>query len=179
MATDGGARAPQPRPFEIRRTTGDDWPLVRAFRIENAADDPVSYGATLEQTLAMTPQDWRTRARRGQQEDAIALVAIERGSGRWVGMMSVQPRDEDGPDLVLTGVYVTREFRGKKYGVADALLMEIVAWAIVRSDRLRLYVHEDAAPARGFYRRHRFVATGRLRPHPFAEGQQLELARSL
>lgn len=179
MVIDSGSRAPEPRAFEIRRTTEDDWPLVRAFRIENAADDSISYGATLEQTLAMTPKDWRTRARRGQQEDATALTAIERASGRWVGMMSAQACDDDGAEPVLTGVYVTREFRGKSYGVADALLREIVAWATLHSDHLRLYVHQDAEPARRFYSRHGFVETGRVRHHPFAQGQQLELTRAL
>lgn len=94
-------------------------------------------------------------------------------------MMSVQARDDDGSEPVLTGVYVTREFRGKPHGVADALFMEIIEWATRRSDHLRLYVHQDAEPARRFYSRHGFVETGRVRPHPFARGQQLELTRAL
>lgn len=165
--------------FTIRATREDDWPLVRAFRIENATDNPISYGATLQTTLTMTEDDWRLRARRGEQGDATALVAIETSTQRWVGMMSAQANDDDGPDPVLTGVYVTPEFRGKSHGTADSLLSRILLWAAPRSSQIRLYVHEDAAPARRFYARHRFVETGRTRPHPYAPGAQLELTRPL
>ncbi len=168
-----------PSPFAIRTTREDDWPLVRALRVENATDDPISYGATLETTLAMTEDDWRLRARRGQQADATALAAIEIASGSWIGMMSAQLGDDDGPDPVLTGVYVTPRFRGRSHGVADALLDRVVDWATPRADRLRLYVHMDAEPARRFYARHAFAPTGRTAPHPYAPGLLLELARPL
>jgi len=165
--------------FTIRTTCEDDWPLVRAFRVENATDNPISYGATLQTTLSMTEEDWRLRARRGQQDDATALVAIEGSTQRWVGMMSAQANDDDGADPVLTGVYVTPDFRGRTHGVADTLLARILLWAKPRSSQIRLYVHEGAEPARRFYARHRFVATGRTRSHPYATGAQLELARPL
>jgi ribosomal protein S18 acetylase RimI-like enzyme len=165
--------------FTIRATREEDWPLVRALRIENATDNPISYGATLETTLSMTENDWRLRARRGQQEHTIALAAVEASTQRWIGMMQAQEGDDDGSHAVLTGVYVTPDFRGRPHGVADALLARILNWASPRSPRLRLYVHEDAAPARRFYSRHRFAPTGRARPHPYAAGLQLEMARPL
>ena len=171
--------AQEAKGFAVRKTHEDDWPLVRAFRIENATDNPISYGATLQTTLAMTEDDWRVRARRGQENNATALVAIDVASERWIGMMSAQDGDEDGTEPVLTGVYVTPDYRGRQHGVADALLGHIVAWAGLRAAHLRLYVHEDATPARRFYTRHGFTATGRVRPHPFASGQQLELIRRL
>ncbi|QWS32307.1 GNAT family N-acetyltransferase [Curtobacterium aetherium] len=166
--------------FSIHRTTEDDWPLVRELRIENATDNPISYGATLETTLAMTEDDWRLRARRGQAVDATSLAAVDDTSGRWIGMMSAQSGDTDGTDPVLTGVFVSLAFRGRAHGVADALLGGIVDWADRRgATRLRLYVHEHGTPARRFYARHGFVPTGRTRPVGFTEGTTLEMARPL
>lgn len=171
-------RVPDPS-IAIRTTSEADWPRVRELRIENATDNPISYGATLETTKAMTEDDWRLRARRGEADDATCLVAWNTVTGRWVGMMSAQLGDEDGPDPVLTGVYVTPEFRGRKHGVSDALLDAIIGWATGRGARLRLYVYEHAVPARKFYNRHGFIATGRTRPLTFVDGQTLEMARVL
>lgn len=163
----------------IRTTTEADWPRVRQLRIENATDNPISYGATLETTLAMTEDDWRLRARRGEADDATSLVAWDTVTGRWVGMMSAQLGDQDGADPVLTGVYVTPDLRGRQHGVADGLLDGIVGWACARGARLRLYVDEHAVPARKFYDRNGFALTGRTRPLTFTEGQTLEMARPL
>lgn len=166
--------------FSVRRTVEDDWPLVRGLRIENAADNPISYGATLETTLAMTEDDWRLRARRGQAEDATSLAAVETDTGRWIGMMSAQSHDDDGHDPVLTGVFVSPDRRGRETGVADAMLDGILRWAHGRgATRLRLYVDEHAEPARRFYTRHGFVPTGRTRPIGFTAGDTLELVRVL
>jgi GNAT superfamily N-acetyltransferase len=166
--------------FTVRPTTEDDWPLVRDLRVENATDNPISYGATLETTLAMTEDDWRLRARRGQATDATSLAAVETDSGRWIGMMSAQSHDDDGPDPVLTGVFVSPGHRGRENGVADALLDGILRWALERgATRLRLYVYEHAEPARRFYARHGFVSTGRTRPVGFTAGDTLEFARPL
>jgi GNAT superfamily N-acetyltransferase len=165
--------------FTVRRTTEEDWPLVRELRIENATDNPISYGATLETTLGMTEDDWRLRARRGEGVDTTSLAAIDALSGRWVGMMSAQVGDEDGGDPVLTGVFVSPAFRGRAVGVADALLGGIVDWARQRADRLRLYVYEHAVPAQRFYARHGFVPTGRTRPVGFTTGDTLELVLDL
>ena len=55
--------------FFIRTTTEDDWERVRGLRVENATDNPISYGATLEYTLQMTESDWRLRAKRGDGTD--------------------------------------------------------------------------------------------------------------
>lgn len=163
----------------IRTTTEEDWQRVREFRIENATDNPISYGATLETTLAMTEEDWRVRARRGEADNATCLVAWDTATGNWVGMMSAQLGDEGGPDPLLTGVYVTPTFRGRMHGVADALMETILVWADGQGPFLRLYVYEHAIPARKFYDRHGFTTTGRKRPLTFAEGHTLEMARTL
>lgn len=166
--------------YHVRTTQEKDHELLRTFRIKNATEHPISYGATLETTLAMTEGDWRLRARRGEQDDATSCVAIESGSGQWVGMMAAQSHDDDGTDPVLTGVYLVPEHRGKATGVADLLLANVLDWVAARkATRLRLYVYEDSVPARRFYERHGFWPTGRSRPHAFASGSVLELARPM
>lgn len=150
--------------FLIRTTTEDGWEQVRELRIENATDNPISYGATLEYTLHMPESDWRLRAKRGDGPGSTSMAAIERASGRWVGMMSAQHGDVDGADPVLTGVYVSPDFRGPRHGIADALLEHIVDWAARRGSTLQLYVYEHAMPAMRFYSRHGFHPTGRYRP---------------
>ncbi|WP_300681756.1 GNAT family N-acetyltransferase [Nocardioides sp.] len=150
--------------FEIRSTTEDDWPALAAFRVENATEHPISYGATVETVLEFTEDDWRMRAARGDREDAACLVALQTGTERWLGMMQCQLGDEHGTTPVLTGVYVTKSFRGKRYGVADRLLEQIVAWAGAHGPELRLWVFEGSEPALRFYRRHGFAPTGRTQP---------------
>lgn len=153
-------------PFSTRTTTEDDWERVRTMRIENATDNPISYGATLPFTLGMTEDDWRLRARRGQAHDATSIAAIDDATGRWIGMMSAQQGDADGTDPVLTGVFVAPDSRGRDNGVTDALLDHVLRWAAGRGATLRLWVHEDAVPARRFYARRGFAPTGRSRAVP-------------
>ncbi|QQD75719.1 GNAT family N-acetyltransferase [Curtobacterium sp. YC1] len=151
-----------PGSFSIRTTTERDWERVRELRVENATDNPVSYGATLGHTLLMTEDDWRLRARRGEASDATSVAAID-ADGRWIGMMSGQVGDDHGAEPVLTGVYVTPAFRGRAHGVADALLDHVIGWAAGHGDRLRLEVYVRAVPARRFYARRGFRASGRTR----------------
>lgn len=173
------AEMPSPAAFIVRRTTELDWREVRALRVENATDNPISYGATLETTLSMVEADWRMRARRGEQLDAICVAAIEHTTGRWVGMMSGQIGDNDGPEPVLTGVFVAPDWRGGARGVAAELLRQVEVWAALHGSALRLFVDESAVPARRFYDRNHFTLTGRARPIGFADGNTVEMIKPL
>jgi GNAT superfamily N-acetyltransferase len=148
--------------------------------MENAAEHPISYGATLETTLGLDEEAWRMRARRGDQDDAASFVAIDTGSGRWVGMMACQLGDEDGSEPVLTGVYVTATFRGRGLGVADALLDRVEEWAAAQSPLIRLWVYEKSDQAQRFYLRREFHFTGKDRPMDLLHGERLlEMERAL
>jgi GNAT superfamily N-acetyltransferase len=165
------------RTLDVRSTTESDWPELRAFRLENASEHPISYGATLETTLTFDEEAWRMRARRGDQEDTASYVVLHRETGRWVGMMACQLGDDDGPEPVLTGVYVTPSFRGARFGIADTLLERIRSWAAPQSALLRLWVYDGSEPARRFYRRHGFADTGRSRATDLPpDGRLLEMA---
>ncbi len=172
--------------FTLRTTREVDWPEVRSFRIENATDNPVSWTATVEETLLIPDEGWKMRARRGEQSHTTSLVATEDETGRWLGMMCAQLGDAHGPEPVLTGVYVTPDARGRENGVTDALFAAVLGWAATRGTTLRLWVAERAAPARKYYTRNGFVATGRTqelrvlgrRSLP-EDGGLVEMSRSL
>lgn len=151
--------------FLIRRTSELDWPSVREIRLENAEENPVSYGADLRTTMAMTEADWRIRARRGSSSDTTSVVAVT-DDGRWLGIMGAQLRADGVPEALLTGVFVRAVVRGRTRGVADALLGEVLAWAALHARSIRLWVDRApaGAPARRFYARHGFQPTGRRRP---------------
>jgi len=126
------------------------------------------------------------RARRGEAMDATSIVAIQNSTGRWLGMMNAQSGDEHGTDPVLTGVYVTPDARGRKHGVADALLETVLLWSAAHGDALRLHVYEHAEPARRVYSRNGFLPTGRTQPMQVlgrepepTDGIVLELRRAL
>jgi ribosomal protein S18 acetylase RimI-like enzyme len=97
-------------------------------------------------------------------------------------MMACQLGDDLGREPVLTGVYTSEQFRGRSYGIANALLELIETWATEHGDSLRLFVHEDSEPARRFYRRHGFVETGRTRVPKISArdgAKSVEMAKSL
>ncbi|MEZ0163360.1 GNAT family N-acetyltransferase [Kineococcus sp. LSe6-4] len=163
-------------PVLIRSTTEDDWREVRALRLEMLADTPHAYVETLQTALGHDEAEWRVRGRRGQAGTSTAQVAIN-GDGRWVGTMGGY---DPGTGPVLVGVYVTPTLRGRRAGVADALLDAVETWAAGRGPTLRLLVHEDNTRAQAFYRRRGYALTGRSEPYVLDAGQrELEMARSL
>ncbi|MEV7758134.1 GNAT family N-acetyltransferase [Microbacterium sp. NPDC089180] len=172
--------------FTLRTTREEDWPQLRTFRLENATDNPVSWTATVDETLSIPEDGWRMRARRGGQPDTTSVVATDDETGRWLGMMCAQIGDAHGPEPVLTGVYVTPDARGRAAGVTDALFESILRWAGSRGTVLRLWVAEHAVPARRYYARNGFVPTGRVEelrvlgrePQP-DDGGLLEMSRPL
>ncbi|BDZ54415.1 GNAT family N-acetyltransferase [Agromyces marinus] len=161
----------------IRTTREDDWREVRDLRLEMLRDTPIAFGDTLERAATYDEAEWRTRAKRGESNEQTVIVAIERE--RWVGTMGCYvPDAATGPLLV--GVYVSPDRRGEAVGVTAALLAEIERWAALRSDTLRLEVHEDNPRARRFYERHGFVLSGSSRPYELEPGGlELEMVKRL
>src|SRR5665811_1059008 len=153
---------------------------VRSSAASDVYKRQISYGATLRTTQRMDEDAWRLRGRRGEGPDTACLAAVDTTTGRWVGMMSGQSGDDDGPQAVLTGVYVSPDYRGRQCGVADALLDEVEDWACRTSDLLRLYVYENSTRAIGFYRRRDFRETGRRRAITLEpDGHTLEMVKTL
>lgn len=170
--------APDDAPIAIRRVTEDDWPQVRAIRLEMLRDTPSAYLETVEQAEAADEDQWRFRARRGQSGRTSTQLVAETADGTWVATMACFV-DAPGQGQVV-GVYVAADQRGT--GLASRLLDAVRRWAGQEAGltRLRLLVHEDNPRARAFYRREGFAETGNTEPYALDPAQrEIEMAMSL
>lgn len=156
--------------------TEQDWRQVRDLRLQALADTPHAYLETFVHAVSQTEDDWRQRARRSEGPDQIGFAAVD--GDRWVGTMRAIV-DDGRP--VLQSVFVAPSHRGRRHGVADALLDAIESWVRVRGfDELFLEVHADNARAQALYRRRGFAFTGVRTPYPLNPADdELEMRRDL
>jgi ribosomal protein S18 acetylase RimI-like enzyme len=166
-------------PFVVRRVRPEDWPRLKALRLEALKDTPMGFLERYEDALRVADEGWQFRAHRGSETGDSAQFVAETQDGSFLGTMVGFP-DTSGSDAVwLAAVYVTPAWRGRDRAVADALLTAVVDWARERhASRLLLEVHEDNAPARAFYRRRGFVETGQSKPYPL-DPSAIELVMAL
>ena len=166
------------RPVTVRRTTADDWQHVRDLRLAMLADTPIAYGEKLAVARRHAEAEWRMRAARGEAEHGTSLVAIDDGTGDWVGAMGGFLQAPGQPLLV--GVYVAPTHRGRSAGVTDLLLDGVEAWAATEGDVLRLHVHEQNERAIAFYRRRGYEPTGHTNAYALdPTAQELEMLAPL
>ncbi len=172
----GRYRREMTSPVRVRAIVPDDWPRLRALRLEMLADTPLAYLETLATAEALTDADWQARARRNAQPGSVAFVA-EDEDGTWVGTMTVFRRDDV---AFLVSVYVTPARRGRDAGVTDALLDNVIEWSRAQDGvtELRLEVHEHNPRATAYYRRRGFEMTGRSTPYAL-DRTQLDLEMAL
>jgi ribosomal protein S18 acetylase RimI-like enzyme len=181
-------------PFTIRPALEEEWPKLRALRLEALADTPIAFGETLATAEAAPDAHWRSRARTGNGR-SIRLFAVT-NDGRWVGTMGGMIDTEnaaamDGAPVgsptasrielpTLVGVYVSPDFRGREAGVTDALLDAVEEWAVTVGTTLSLRVHESNIRAQALYSRRGFAPTGRRFEYRLAPGGlELEMRKTL
>ena len=164
--------------FTIRATHTKDWPQVKQLRLAMLRDTPIAFAETYAQAIEVPESEWISRAERGMSDTGTALVAIAE-DGTWLGTMGAYiPEGISVPLLV--GVYVRPEFRGTSFGIADALLGAVTAWAQQRSPWFMLHVHEDNARALAYYERHGFMLTGDSTAYNLDPSkQELEMIKSI
>ena len=150
----------------VRRVEPDDWPRLRALRLEALEDTPLGFLETLEAAQALDDAGWQARAARGAEGgDSVQVLAFdgERAVGTCVAFLS------DEGDAWLAAVYVTPSHRGA--GLLARLVEPCAAWARARgADGLLLEVHEDNPRAQTAYERLGFVRTGATTPYPLGPG---------
>ncbi|MFD4957575.1 GNAT family N-acetyltransferase [Microbacterium sp. NPDC058389] len=171
----------------VRRIRADEWPAVRALRLESTSDPDaaIAFLETPEQVAARTDDFWRDRTLRAAESE-IAAQFVAEADGAWVGSLSVLIRatgqtdhlgrfvDDRRADAV--GVYVSPGYRGT--GTVDALFDAAAAWVASQGlTRLTLDVHADNARAQAAYRRNGFTPTGVAFTGPI--GPEIEMARTL
>ena len=144
----------------VRRVTEDDWPLLRAIRLEMLTDSPDAYLERVVDAEPRTEAEWRFRSNRGSSGATDLALAAEDPDqpDRWVGYLACFVDSPKQGHVV--SVYVAPSQRGT--GLAGQLLDGVIDWARGEAglDRLHLHVHEDNARAQAFYRRYGFTATG-------------------
>jgi ribosomal protein S18 acetylase RimI-like enzyme len=146
-----------------------DWADLRELRLEALKDSPLAFVEQYDEALAQPPGFWQARVARGAAGgDSATFVAVG-GEGRFVGKATGRVEaTPDGPATQVVGVYVTPAWRGRRPGVATALLERVIRWSHEEAgtDPVRLVVMETNAPAFAFYRRIGFVPTGRTMAYP-------------
>jgi GNAT superfamily N-acetyltransferase len=163
---------------ELIRRAERDWERLRDLRLEMLADTPTAYVESLETAMGYDEEDWRFRARRSNVAGSFGVVAVDREADRFVGTM--QAFTDAGRTWVVA-VYVTPDYRGRKLGVADAMLDRLEAWAREQGrTELFLEVHESNGPAQRFYLRRGYTFTGEQQPYELDDSQlELEMTRRL
>ena len=160
---------------ELRRVSPDEWPALKALRLEALQDTPIAYCETYADAVRATDEQWVERAARGADGgEAFEVLGWERDLpvAMSVGFL------EDG-DAVLAAVYVTPARRG--HGLLDRMVEQVAAWAGGQgARRLRLLVHESNLSAQRAYARLGFVETGHREPYPLdPTTDEVEMARPL
>lgn len=134
---------------EVRRLAADDWAELRDARLEALADAPYAFQSTLAREQQFTEQTWRDRASSASTFaawDGDAIVGLATGI-------------DQGGDWHLVGMWVSPKLRGP--GVAGRLVSAVCGLAPQSgATSVTLWVTEENARARAFYRRLGFVPTG-------------------
>ena len=160
---------------ELRRVVRDDWPALKALRLEALQEAPIAYCERYADAVRETDEGWQARTARGAEGgDSFQVLA-------WLRDLPVATSVGylDGDDAVLAAVYVTPACRGR--GLLDAMVEQVAAWARTRScPRLRLLVHESNLGAQRAYARLGFLPTGHREPYPLDPAtDEVELVRDL
>jgi GNAT superfamily N-acetyltransferase len=138
----------------------DDWPDLRALRLEALTDTPIGFLETLAAAQLLPDEAWQARAARGAEGGDSFQVMAWAGS-RPVGNCVCFLRDGA---AWLAAVYLTPDHRGR--GLLRELAERCAAWGREQgASVLRLEVHEDNARAQAAYARLGFAATGASQPY--------------
>jgi ribosomal protein S18 acetylase RimI-like enzyme len=174
-------------PYDVRRVRAEDWPQVRAARLEALQDPvaPLAYLETYDAALAHPDTEWQGRASRCAAGDAVTqLVAI--AGEQWVATVTGLRERPGSADFAgeaiehdqvhVVGVWVHPDHRGS--GLLGRLVDQVEAWAREHgADRLRLLVHPDNARARAAYAKIGFTPTGRI--VPLEASEEVEMQRPI
>lgn len=142
---------------EVRRTSAEQWEVLRSVRLAALADAPRAFTSTLAREQALTEADWRRRA------GGTCWLAWD--GDRAVGTVALVPDDVSDSALQLVGMWVEPAVRGR--GAAAALVEAACACArALGAAEACLWVADGNDRARRAYERWGFAATGERQPLP-------------
>jgi ribosomal protein S18 acetylase RimI-like enzyme len=140
----------------VRQVQPGDWATLREVRLAALAEAPHAFASTLAREQAFDEAEWRRRTGTSfiawAGETPVGLVSVIEHAGG---------ADRDpARSWALVSMWVRPDARGT--GAADALVSCSAAAArAAGGDRLVLWVADDNARGRAFYRRCGFRPTGR------------------
>jgi len=97
----------------VRRIRAEDWPRLRALRLEALRDTPIAYLEAYDAAAELGDDEWRFRADRGTWDGRSATFVAEGRDGTWVGMAGAFVADEDRSHATVVAVYVSAAQRGR------------------------------------------------------------------
>jgi ribosomal protein S18 acetylase RimI-like enzyme len=154
----------------IRRTTEEDWEILKEIRLAALLNAPTSFGLSHTTAASYTDSQWRDRASsRGQAEFLLAFM-----NGVAVGLVGggMSPTSE----FNLIAMWVKPEYRGS--AVATGLVDSIKTRAVSQGHtRIVLDVSPDNGRAAAFYRKQGFSFLPEwetLASHPDIQVQKME-----
>ncbi|MGW1839037.1 GNAT family N-acetyltransferase [Streptomyces sp. BBFR2] len=168
--------------YLIRPVKADEWKRLKELRLAALADSVarVAFRETFEEVAAQPAEYWQERAARSD-ESGTALTLIGEGpDGSWGGMVVVRlDAEAEVAQTEIVAAYVRPEYRGT--GLSRELFEAALGWSWSLSEpvvaRVRVWVHEENAPAEGLYRALGFAPTGRTAADPRnAEAVEREMA---
>ena len=140
--------------LELRRTTSDDWELVRSVRLAALEEAPYAFRRTHAEASQNTEEVWRQQAgdRTALDLPCATYVGVRpdgTGAGMAVGI-------DDGERTHVVAVWVAPEQRGS--GLVDRLLDAVAEWS--PREVLTLTVADGNERALAAYRRHGYEIVG-------------------
>ena len=142
-------------PAHVRRLRPEEYELIRTIRLRSLTLEPSAFGSTFEREAAFSDDDWRERL----APDASPHFVSVDDSGAPTGMVVGALDSEDQSVAHLFAMWVDPDARGS--GTADALVAEVVRWAIAQGcAELQLRVTDGNERAERMYRRNGFERTG-------------------
>jgi ribosomal protein S18 acetylase RimI-like enzyme len=163
--------------LEIRRITEQDWPLLRAIRLDALRADPDAFGSTYADQAAFPEHRWQAMAAESARgPDHCVLIASR--DGEPVGMVRTV---RDGRRLAVFGVYSVWVAPGeRRRGVGRALLDAIEEWVrAAGGSELELTVMEDGDAAKALYAAHGYRFDGRRERAIGARATELGMSKAL
>src|SRR5215467_14055596 len=146
-------------PPVVRRLAVDEIPAMQALRREALASEPLAFGATPEDDLALDT----AHAERSLADPTTAAIFAAFASGAPIGMVGIvrMTREKIKHRALVWGMFVQPAYRGHGVGahLLDAAVNHARGWSGVR--QVHLSVTSSSPAARLLYERAGFVVWGR------------------
>ena len=144
--------------IDVRAVTVDDWPQLRAIRLEALRDTPSAYSMTYDEAVAFPDSLWTERAAASVAGvDQLTVLGFDgdKAVSLAIGLLRKQ---QEALVTVVVSVYISPSVRGT--GLGDRMFPLIHTWGEAHgSSQASLWVEETNDRAIGFYERLGYTMT--------------------